>query len=213
VVAVCAGLFACIALFSYLPLLVPAFTEYSAALIAAASIYLPSLVLWRRGETLAGVGVALPRSLRHSVTPWVALIIFPPFAVGFFAYHNLLYGSSVCIDARCLAGLPEDLLIQSVLIALPEEIFYRGYVQSRLQRLLPRRVVVLGGDVGPAVLLTSLVFAASHMIAIPSPSRLAVFFPSVLFGWLRDRTGSVAGPIVLHALSNVVLAVLYRGLC
>jgi hypothetical protein len=58
-----------------------------------------------------------------------------------------------------------------------------------------------------------MVFAISHLIAIPSGDRLAVFFPSLLFGWLRDRTGSIAGSVVAHALSNVLMQVLLRWLC
>lgn len=104
------------------------------------------------------------------------------------------------------------LLIQFLLIALPEEIFYRGYLQTRLQMRFGR-FPLFGGDIGPAVWVTSALFALGHLIAIPSAGRLAVFFPSLLFGWLRDRTGSVVAPIVLHALSNVLLALLNRTLC
>jgi len=104
-------------------------------------------------------------------------------------------------------------LVQLLLIALPEEVFYRGYLQSRLQVLFKKRWVIFGGDVGPAVLVTSLIFAVGHLVAIPSASRLAVLFPSILFCWLRDRTDSVLMPIFLHALSNLLLVVLTRFLC
>ncbi len=103
--------------------------------------------------------------------------------------------------------------VQFILIALPEEIFFRGYLQTRLQEVLGRRFVLFGGDVGPAVWLTSVLFALSHLVAIPSGHRLAVFAPSLLFGWLRDRTGSVAGAVVAHALSNVLMQVLLHWLC
>jgi len=105
------------------------------------------------------------------------------------------------------------LAMQLLLVALPEEIFYRGYLQTRLQGRLGVRYRVLGGDVGPALWLTSALFAIGHLVAIPAPGRLAVFFPSLLFGWLRDRTGSVTWPILLHALSNLLLALLTRLLC
>jgi membrane protease YdiL (CAAX protease family) len=106
--------------------------------------------------------------------------------------------------------LPELLLIQLVVIALPEEVFYRGYVQTRLAPLFRRRLRFLGADLGPEVVVASALFAASHLVAIPSPFRLAVFFPGLLFGWLRARTGSVLAPAILHALSNVLLEVLVR---
>jgi len=62
------------------------------------------------------------------------------------------------------------------------------------------------------VLISSAVFAVGHVLSIPSPARLAVFFPSILFGWVKDRTGGLSGPIALHVLSNLLLAVLTRFL-
>lgn len=105
------------------------------------------------------------------------------------------------------------LFVQFILIALPEELLFRGYLQTRLQQLLPQRWIILGGDVGPAVLLTSIIFALSHLVAVPGGYRLAVFFPSIFFGWLRDRTGSIAAAVVGHALANVLMQVLLRWLC
>ncbi|MBM4397391.1 MAG: CPBP family intramembrane metalloprotease, partial [Deltaproteobacteria bacterium] len=108
--------------------------------------------------------------------------------------------------------IPELLLIQLVVIALPEEVFYRGYVQSRLRPLFAtrRRLRLLGAEIGWEVPLASALFAASHLVTIPSPFRLAVFFPGLLFGWMRERTGSVLAPAIFHALCNVLLEVLVR---
>jgi len=39
-------------------------------------------------------------------------------------------------------------------------------------------------------------------------SRLLVFFPGLLYGWLRARSGTVLVPTVYHALSNLLLQVL-----
>src|SRR5713101_5207743 len=33
--------------------------------------------------------------------------------------------------------------------------------------------------------------------------RLAVFFPALLFGWLREKTGTVLGATLLHAAFNL----------
>lgn len=102
------------------------------------------------------------------------------------------------------------LLIHLVLIAFPEELFYRGYVQTRLQELWPARWSFLGGKWGWAVIVTSVIFALGHLVTIPNPARLAVFFPSLLFGWVRNRTDSIYPAVVLHALANVFQAMLYQ---
>ena len=99
---------------------------------------------------------------------------------------------------------------QVILIALPEEIFYRGYLQTRLRRVWPGGIKVLGVAVGPAIVVTSVLFALGHVLTIPAAFRLAVFFPSLLFGWLRDRTDHLAGPVAFHVLSNLAMLTVMR---
>ncbi len=106
--------------------------------------------------------------------------------------------------------LIEILLIHLVMVALPEEVFYRGFVQTRLAPLFRRRARLLGASVGPHVVVASALFALSHLVTIAHPYRLAVFFPGLLFGWLRERTGGVLAPALLHAASNVLLEFLVR---
>lgn len=100
---------------------------------------------------------------------------------------------------------------QVVIIALPEEAFYRGYLQSEIDRALPYRVRFLGADVGPAIVLTSVIFALGHFATIHEPTRLAVFFPSLVFGWLRARTRGVGAGIAFHAACNVFSEILGKG--
>lgn len=99
---------------------------------------------------------------------------------------------------------------QVILIALPEEVFYRGWLQPRLRRVWPGGLRLLGVDLGPAILLTSALFALGHVVTIPAAFRLAVFFPSLLFCWLRDRTDHIAGPVTLHVLSNLAMLTVMR---
>lgn len=107
--------------------------------------------------------------------------------------------------------LLELLFIQLIGVALPEEVFYRGYIQSRLAPLFKRRLYLLGATVGPEVVLASALFAFSHLVVIPAPFRLAVFFPGLLFGWIRNRTGSVISAAILHAMSNVLMEFLVNA--
>lgn len=102
------------------------------------------------------------------------------------------------------------LLAQLVAIAVPEEMFFRGYVLGRLRTALPPRGRVLGVPFGTAHVLSAALFAAIHLVAIPEPGRLLVFFPGLLFAWLAERGGTVAAPAVHHALANVTLQLLQR---
>jgi hypothetical protein len=93
------------------------------------------------------------------------------------------------------------------LVALPEEWFFRGYLQTRLDQRLGTRWRVLGVDIGPGLLWSALLFALLHPILIPGVHRLLVFFPALLFGWLRARTGNIGASVVVHAACNLLQTV------
>jgi membrane protease YdiL (CAAX protease family) len=65
--------------------------------------------------------------------------------------------------------------------------------------------------VGWALVVSSALFAVSHVAVIPNPQRLAVFFPALLFGWMRARTGSIAAGAAFHALCNLLSDVLHTS--
>ncbi len=101
-------------------------------------------------------------------------------------------------------------LVQLILVAFPEEWFFRGYLQTRIDQWLGTRWKILGAELGWGWLLAAAAFACLHPILIPGPHRLLVFFPALLFGWLRARGGNIGPAVIVHASSNVLLAVLSR---
>ena len=52
-------------------------------------------------------------------------------------------------------------------------------------------------------LVGAALFAAGHLCTEFNPGRLAVFFPALVFGFLRARTRGVGAGIVFHALCNL----------
>jgi membrane protease YdiL (CAAX protease family) len=194
-------------------------------------IALPDAKLRARGEGwdsygLPWHGVRDPRTWRA----WgrgardalaVAAVVFPVFALGFAAYAALLPELPAPL-ARALApyaGAPRlafrlpdrfalSVLLQLLVVALPEELLYRGFVQTAWARTAPERgVTVLGARLGAGFVTTQALFALGHLVVF-QPWRLGTFFPGLLFGWLRERTGGLAAPVVLHALSNLFIATL-----
>jgi membrane protease YdiL (CAAX protease family) len=183
------------------------------------------LFVWRGdddGVVRAGLdfgGIVLPGALDRarvvravlSAVAWAAamgLVFFVPFWIGFRAYWQVKRPFSLELSPLGIANLAFG---QLVLVALPEEAFYRGYVQSRLDEAWAPRWKVFGARVGPSLLVTSAVFALGHLATVHLPARLAVFFPSLAFGWLRERTRGVGAAIVFHAACNVFSEVLGRG--
>lgn len=275
------------------------------AFVAVLFLYVPLALLWRRREDPADLGITAggwPRSLAAAGA--VALLVFPPFVLGYHVWHGLLLGHEPVVEADRLArwspaieGRPAGLLdsdavhlwsvgdritvwggggltgpprplegdiactvradrgctvvrgdrrrlvvaapgverlllgeyeeaarppltldlgfgwwwtfvlVQLGLVALPEEVLYRGYLQSRLNARWRPRWRVLGATIGPGLPVAAALFALGHLAVDPGPHRLAVFFPALLFGWLRERTGTVVAPIVVHCLSNVLIRI------
>jgi membrane protease YdiL (CAAX protease family) len=183
-------------------------------------------LVWRKDDAsvcasgLALGGLVLPGRLE----PWslarnagrafswalgAAAIAFVPFYFGWRAWWGPHHPFSLSATP---SEIVNEVFGQLVVIALPEEAFYRGYLQSRLDEQWPRaRVRVLGADVGLGLLLASLVFALGHVATIHQPARFAVFFPALLFGWLRARTKGIGASVAFHAMCNLFSAALGRG--
>jgi CAAX protease family protein len=186
-------------------------------------------LVWRKDDEsvrragLALGGLVLPgrlrlRDLARSVLSSLAwavgltAIIAIPFFFGWRAWwaHAAPTELSFSLAVRPLDAA-DEFAGQLFVIALPEEAFYRGFLQSRLDDVWPPRWRVLGATVGPGLLGASVIFALGHVATVHLATRLAVFFPSLLFGWLRARTGGVGASVAFHMLCNVYSQALGRG--
>jgi membrane protease YdiL (CAAX protease family) len=170
----------------------------------------PPQGLWGSVTDMAGaVRRALPFGLREAgVALLTGLVVFPGFALGFFVWHA---------PARPFVLIaPEQpasyALTQLLMVALPEEALFRGYIQSRLGEAFTGRTRLLGASLSlPAWLLQAALFALIHYAVDRDPARLAVFFPALLFGWLRALRGGIGAAAAFHALCNGFADVLVRG--
>jgi membrane protease YdiL (CAAX protease family) len=187
------------------------------------------VLVWRKDDEhvrrsgLALGGLVLPgrlplRDLARSVLTSLAwalgftAIVAVPFFFGWRAWwaHAAPGELPFSLAVRPLEAA-DEIAGQLFVIALPEEAFYRGYLQSRLDDVWPARWRVLGATVGPGLLGASLIFALGHVATVHLATRLAVFFPALLFGWLRARTGGIGASVVFHMLCNVYSQALGRG--
>lgn len=132
-----------------------------------------------------------------------ALVIYPCFWLGFRIWWKV-----GAFHAAPLGPVVSDALGQLLVIALPEEAFYRGYLQTSLERELNAKVSFLGARLGWGIVLTSAIFAVGHLLTELSPARLAVFFPSLVFGFLRVRSRGIGASVAFHALCNLFSAYL-----
>jgi hypothetical protein len=100
-------------------------------------------------------------------------------------------------------------LILALIIWQPvfEEILFRGIVQGQLVKHDWGRRYYL--QISSANVVTSMLFVGTHLIMTPSPFSLAVFIPSLVFGYFRDRCDSIYPSILLHCAYN---AFVFAGL-
>ena len=90
-----------------------------------------------------------------------------------------------------------------------EELLFRGFLQRWLFTHGWGRQSFVGISI--ANLLTSVVFSGAHIATHSLPWALSTLFPSLLFGVLRDRSGSVFPPLALHIIYNAGYFLLTGG--
>lgn len=207
------------------------------ALVVLVFICVPLYVSGRRDEDLADYGFrAEPLGCSLAIAGVVVLVIVPVFALAFFGFYETACRSDVlshlapqrmCSHYAGLAGLHapglalreaippapntislEWCMVQWLVVGMPEELFFRGFLLDRLERRFPPRRRILGGGVGLALVLSAAAFALIHLPKDGDPRALATFFPGLLFGWMRSATGSIVASTVTHGCSNILARVL-----
>lgn len=165
------------------------------------------LVLRRRKLGLAAIGLGRRPTWRDA--KWTI--------VGFVAFYGLLLAAmatltllipSFNVNAPQDVGFnvlstPLDRIIALVaLVILPplgEETLMRGYLYSGLRSRL---------KFWPAMLITSLLFGAAHLSTGVSGALWAAgvdtFILSAVLVTLREKTGALYAPILVHSLNNLV---------
>ena len=205
-------------------LIVVAFAIYSPAAKLVATLgflYLPELSMRRRGEGFREYGVSLRTSKQElGLTLGLLFVTLPLFVAGYFAFLEAMpllpeqvrhlvtpYPNEWHFKLKLPDRFAEWVIDQYFVVALPEEFFYRGFIQTRLRDAWPQGRKFLGARLGPAFWVTAVLFALGHL-AIFQAWRLSVFFPALMFGWLREKTGSVMGAAFLHGTFNLAMLVL-----
>lgn len=98
--------------------------------------------------------------------------------------------------------LPYVIVLQLVLIGPGEELLFRGVIQGTLRERFGSPV---------AIVLASLAFAPAHLTALVGGlSAVAVtitilFVPSLVFGYVYEKTDNVVVPMLTHGLYNATL--------
>jgi membrane protease YdiL (CAAX protease family) len=180
---------------------------------------LPQALLRRPGDLERHGFTSHPRRLGLAVAALGTVLVLPPFILAFVAYHRLVcathpawLGGACAHVLHARLRLPPDLLLltagQLLVVALPEELFFRAYVQGRLEDAWPPRFRLFGAQVGGAWLVAAALFGLGHYLVTFEPQMLTRFFPGLVFGWMYARTRSILPGVIFHAACNLLMDVL-----
>jgi len=213
----------------------PAIGHLGSALVALLFLYAPVFFAWRRHETLDDYGFHAAPVKDGAVTAAIAMAVaFPIFVAAYFAFYEVACHSHVlahfvppgmCMRYGGLAALHGPALslfapdphaahqtlslewcaVEVIVVALPEELFFRGFLLRLLEQRFPPKRRWKGGGIGLALVLSALAFALVHLPKDGDPRALATFFPGLLFGWMRSRTGSILASTATHASANILI--------
>jgi hypothetical protein len=182
------------------------------ALAVAAFLWAPLHFLEKRGQDAPDAGWRFDRlgaDLAWSLG--TAAVVLPLFALCFFEFPAWLarlpgslrgllapYAGAVTLHGVSFKWDMAGQIAGNAAVAFSEEFFYRGYLTLRFEeRMRPL----------PAAVWVAALFALGHLLT-PAPFRLLVFFPALLFAFLRNRTRTIIGASITHWLFNVGLLLL-----
>jgi hypothetical protein len=156
-------------------------------LAAALFLYAPFLY-YRRGKAPSWLRVG--DAGRNALA---ALALAASGTLAYFLYAWLPLPPSLAPYSGPRPSLEDMLFRQGLLVALPEEVFFRGYLYDAFEEK--------GWE---PVLCSSLLFAAGHLFIYPSWYRALTLFPGLLLGGGRKITGNLYVPVLLHLLFNLL---------
>lgn len=162
---------------------------YVLSIAALLMLLLPILLKTEGGElrwdfkgVLLGLGVSV-----------VLLSIY----IAVIAFYGHYMGKSLVVSDLSYSFV----LTQLLLVALPEEVFFRGYLQQKI------------GNNIKGIIIVSLLFAVGHFITLclGGGHNLAIcaqailtFFPSLVMGYLYLYSRTLWASIIFHFFANIV---------
>lgn len=109
---------------------------------------------------------------------------------------------------------PDTLAFQLTMPGLDEELFYRGVLLLMLNEAFARPLRILGAPMGWGALISSVAFGLAHALGYSdgaftfnAMTMLLTGGPALLLVWVREKTGSLLLPVLLHNFANSIFLI------
>lgn len=167
------------------------------AVVALGELLGIALMLWVLNRQQEAKAMA---SAKNNVITTILLFLFPIVLALVMGKFSLIIVSTV--------------FWQFFFSGFGEETVWRGYVQSRLNQAFGRPMRAFGVQFGVGLIVTSILFGLLHAFNTYVPEigfaslswgwALFTTFGGLLFGILREKTGSLLAPGIAHGLPDAV---------
>jgi membrane protease YdiL (CAAX protease family) len=180
------------------------------------AVLIMALPWWRRslsdwGFNLKNVDLTFRIILKFTIG-WVI------FSTLFIVAQQWLSGWPKLLEFRLNASnILIYLFFEFIIVGISEEIVFRGLVYGTLYPFFSKKIKI-GFTISYAGIITAVFFAVAHIgyqffpFAITSFAPMQVFMALALglfYAVLREKTGSLLGPILAHNISDGWLSILY----
>jgi membrane protease YdiL (CAAX protease family) len=179
-------------------------------------------------------GWLLPLFIPNAIIRWEGALILSLLSMLFFVWIAwILRGkptTALAIPAflglvplvQSSGFLPEKLvsfLFYLLLLGPGEEFLFRGYIQSRLNAAFGRPFNFWGVTWGWGLIIASLMFGFMHILNPFNPFLghfnlliwwgVWTFFGGLSAGYIREKSGSVLPPAILHGLPQAIASIFF----
>jgi membrane protease YdiL (CAAX protease family) len=169
--------------------------------ISIARRYLPNAdfgVRWPRGKTLVGKAVVWGIA-------FAAIMLLSDHGA------NLVHRWAPEAPDHSPIDVAGRFAFDLLLVGLCEETLFRGLLLGVLEARSPSRVRFGTLSISTAGVTIALLFALAHAASFATEAwpvalgqQVYAFAVGVLYAWMRERSGSLLAPIVLHGISDFV---------
>lgn len=193
---------------------------------SATFIGMPLVVAIILNLSASELGLAIRRPLKDLKFFGLACLVFlPPFVAGFYLFVQLApvllerfpslapFLRDYCVRTGqsgpgFLGRLGGEVAKNFLYLALTEEFLFRGYMQKRLSHITGRVFTILRFELPLAGVVCAALFAGAHLLYDGNIYRVFVFFPALIFAYLRYKTDSILAPTLFHGTCNVTAFVM-----
>ena len=167
---------------------------------------------------LGGVWIAFSEAIALALMLWM---MSRQKAVGSARKNVTIASLCLCLPIVMALAMGElntvivsTVLWQLVFSGFGEELLWRGYVQSRLNQALGRPWRLFGIQFGAGLIIASALFGVQHALNTYKPALglaslswgwgLSTFVGGLMFGAIREKTGTLLAPGIAHGLPDAV---------